>query len=82
MKRVIITVSLVLGAIGVLAAQAQQTPAQGRGRGDLRAELVVEVPTKLSEQEAELLRQLAELRGEEVGPGDKGLFSRIKSAFQ
>ena len=55
---------------------------QGRGRGDLRAELVVEVPTKLSDQEAELLRQLAELRGEAVGSEDKGLFSRIKSAFQ
>ena len=55
---------------------------QGRGRGDLRVELVVEVPTKLSDQEAELLRQLAELRGETVGSEDKGLFSRIKSAFQ
>jgi molecular chaperone DnaJ len=55
---------------------------QGRGRGDLRAELVVEVPTKLSDKETELLRQLAELRGETVGPPDKGLMSRIKSAFQ
>lgn len=55
---------------------------QGRGRGDLRAEFVVEIPTKLTEAEADLLRQLAVLRGEEVGPPDKGLFSRIKSAFQ
>ena len=56
---------------------------QGRGRGDLRAEVVVEVPTKLSDAEENLLRQLAELRGESVGtPHDKGLFSRIKSAFQ
>jgi molecular chaperone DnaJ len=55
---------------------------QGRGRGDLRAELVVEVPTMLSDQEADLLRQLAELRGETVGAADKGLISRIKSAFQ
>lgn len=55
---------------------------QGRGRGDLRVELVVEVPTKLSDAEADLLRQLAELRGEQVAPPDKGLFSRIKSAFQ
>jgi molecular chaperone DnaJ len=54
----------------------------GRGRGDLRAELVVEVPTKLTDQEADLLRQLAELRGETVGAADKGLISRIKSAFQ
>ena len=54
---------------------------QGRGRGDLRAQLVVEVPTKLDEDEAMLLRQLAEKRGEPVNPPEKGLFSRIKSAF-
>ena len=54
---------------------------QGRGRGDLRAQLVVEVPTKLDEEEAALLRQLAERRGEPVNPPEKGLFSRIKSAF-
>ncbi len=55
---------------------------QGRGRGDLRAQLLVETPTKLSDAEIALLRQLAELRGEEVGNPDKRLFSRIKSAFQ
>ncbi|MGH9272326.1 MAG: DnaJ C-terminal domain-containing protein, partial [Ilumatobacteraceae bacterium] len=54
---------------------------QGRGRGDLRAHVLVEVPTKLAEDEAELLRQLAEKRGEDVHPPGKGLFSRIKSAF-
>jgi molecular chaperone DnaJ len=54
---------------------------QGRGRGDLRALLVVEVPTKLDEEEAALLRQYADKRGEAVSPPDKGLFSRIKSAF-
>jgi molecular chaperone DnaJ len=42
---------------------------------------VVEVPTKLDDAEAALLRQLAEHRGEDVHPPDKGLFSRIKSAF-
>jgi molecular chaperone DnaJ len=54
---------------------------QGRGRGDLRARHVVDVPTRLDEHEASLLRQLAEHRGEDVAPPDKGLFSRIKSAF-
>ena len=52
----------------------------GRGRGDLRAIVRVEVPTKLSPQESELLRQFAEGRGETVGDGG-GLFSKIKSAF-
>jgi molecular chaperone DnaJ len=54
---------------------------QGRGRGDLRVRLVVEVPTKLDDEEAALLRQFADKRGEAVNPPDKGLFSRIKSAF-
>ena len=54
---------------------------QGRGRGDLRAVIVVEVPTKLNTAEADLLRELARLRGEEVGESGQGLFSRIKSAF-
>ena len=52
----------------------------GRGRGDLRAIVRVDVPMKLSQQESDLLRQFAESRGEVVGePG--GLFSKIKSAF-
>ena len=38
-------------------------------------------PTKLDDEEAALLRQLADKRGEVVNPPDKGLFSRIKSAF-
>lgn len=52
----------------------------GRGRGDLRAVVKVEVPTKLSAAETELLRQFAEARGEVVGEAG-GLFSKIKSAF-
>jgi molecular chaperone DnaJ len=52
----------------------------GRGRGDLRAVVRVDVPTKLSTQESDLLRQFAESRGEVVGE-QGGLFSKIKSAF-
>jgi molecular chaperone DnaJ len=52
----------------------------GRGRGDLRAIVRVEVPTKLAAGEAELLRQYAELRGESIAEAG-GLFSKIKSAF-
>jgi molecular chaperone DnaJ len=54
---------------------------RGRGRGDLRARIVVETPTKLSDTERELLRKLAEERGEHVSGGDSGLFQKIKSAF-
>ncbi|MFZ4717807.1 MAG: molecular chaperone DnaJ [Ilumatobacteraceae bacterium] len=54
---------------------------QGRGRGDLRVRVDVQVPTKLTDFEAELLRKFAEARGEELHQ-ETGLFSRIKSAFQ
>ncbi len=53
---------------------------QGRGRGDLRVRVDVQVPTKLTDAEADLLRKFAELRGEPVQT-EQGLFSRIKSAF-
>jgi molecular chaperone DnaJ len=52
-------------------------------RGDLVVEIAVDVPTKLSSEEAEVLSQFAALRGEEVAPPkDHGFFSRIRSAFQ
>lgn len=54
---------------------------QGRGRGDLRAVVKVEVPTKLSSDETDLLRTFAEQRGEVVGESGTSLFSKIKSAF-
>ncbi len=54
---------------------------QGRGRGDLIARIRVDVPTKLSDDEVALLTSYAEGRGEVVGNGKEGLFSRIKSAF-
>lgn len=54
----------------------------GRGRGHMRVLVRVDVPTKLSEAEATLLRQYAEMRGDDVAPPESGgLFSRIKSAF-
>ena len=41
----------------------------------------VDVPTRLTDREVELLTEFAEGRGETVGNGKEGLFSRIKSAF-
>jgi molecular chaperone DnaJ len=55
---------------------------RGRGRGDLIVSVEIVVPEKLSAEEAQLVRRLAELRGEEVAPREEGFFSRIKSAFQ
>src|SRR5262245_58935596 len=67
----------------VFVLRGRGVPAvRGRGRGDLRVELHVEIPTKLTATQEELLRRLAEERGEVVDPpGGSKLFSRIKSAF-
>ncbi|MBW3574432.1 MAG: molecular chaperone DnaJ [Actinobacteria bacterium] len=55
---------------------------EGRARGDLLVEVTVDVPTELGPVEEDLLRQLAEVRGDDVAPPDSGLFSRIRSAFK
>lgn len=55
---------------------------QGRGRGDLLLTVAVDTPTDLSSEEEDLLRRLAQLRGEDVEPpGEGGFFSRIRSAW-
>ena len=55
---------------------------RGRGRGDLAVQVNIETPTDLSEDEAELLRRYAELRGETVAPPEAGLLSKLRSAFR
>ena len=54
----------------------------GRGRGDLLVQIVVETPTDLDDAQEALLRQLAAARGEDVAPPETGLLSRIKGAFK
>lgn len=53
-----------------------------RGRGDLLVHVVVDTPTGLDEIQETLLRQFAAARREEVAPPERGLLSRIKSAFK
>lgn len=53
-----------------------------RGRGDLLVRVVVDTPERLSDDEEELLRRFAELRGEAVAPPDSGFLSKIRSAFK
>ena len=56
------------------------------GRGDLIVQVIVETPTKLDDSQADLLRQLAEIRGEERPQGQvqaahKSVFGRLRDAF-
>ncbi|MQY02742.1 molecular chaperone DnaJ [Actinomadura macrotermitis] len=56
------------------------------GRGDLNIHVTVETPGRLDEEQEELLRRLAKLRGEErppgkFAPGQRGVFSRIRDVF-
>jgi molecular chaperone DnaJ len=53
----------------------------GRGRGDFHIHLAVDTPTDLNAETDQLLRKLAELRGEKVSDAPHGLFKKIKSAF-
>ena len=54
----------------------------GRGRGDLLVPVVVDTPTDLTPAQENLLRALAAERGEDVGPPETGLFSKIRGAFK
>ncbi|HEX4847486.1 MAG TPA: molecular chaperone DnaJ, partial [Novosphingobium sp.] len=54
---------------------------QGRGRGDLVIEIMVETPTKLTSRQKELLRELQATETGEETPQSKGFFDRIKEAF-
>jgi molecular chaperone DnaJ len=55
---------------------------RSRGRGDLLVHVVVDTPAALAPAEEQLLRELAELRQEEVAPADSGFLSKIRSAFK
>ena len=53
-----------------------------RGRGDLQVRVVVDTPSALNDEEEELMRKLAALRGDDVAPQEQGFFSKIRSAFK
>ncbi|WP_062072208.1 molecular chaperone DnaJ [Demequina sediminicola] len=60
---------------------------QRSGRGDLFVHLDVHTPSDLTDEQADLLRQLAALRGEELpeanlAPIGGGVFSRLRGAFK
>ena len=54
---------------------------QGRGRGDLLIEVVLETPKDLTPAEEKLIRDFAGSRNDQVNPPDKGIVGKIRSAF-
>jgi len=55
---------------------------RGRGRGHLLVQAEIEIPARMSEEEAALWHQIADLRGETVSEPDKGVLSRLRSALK
>ncbi len=54
---------------------------QGRGRGDLVVEVMVETPTKLSRKQREILEEFRETETGDECPESRSFFSKIKEAF-
>ncbi|MCX7923213.1 MAG: molecular chaperone DnaJ [Clostridia bacterium] len=54
---------------------------RGNGRGDQYVKVNVEVPKKLSDNQKALLREFAELSGDETHEQRKGFFDKMKDAF-
>lgn len=54
----------------------------GRGRGDLLVQVVVDTPTELTKEQEDLLRLFAAARSEEVAPPETGFLAKVRSAFK
>lgn len=54
---------------------------RGGGRGDQFVVIGVEIPSRLQDKERELLRQIAEVRKEDVSE-EKGFFQSVRDAFR
>jgi molecular chaperone DnaJ len=62
------------------------THLRGNGRGELIIHLAIQTPTKLDEEQEDLLRRLAQLRDEErpsgrMTPAHQGVFSKLRDRF-
>ena len=53
----------------------------GRGRGDVLVEVVIETPRRLSVRQEELLRELAVIDHEDVSPKRKNFFEKLRDYF-
>lgn len=72
------------GTVLTLRRQGMPKLSGGGARGNLHVHCLVETPRELSDEEADLLRQFAALRGEEMefaSPTSKGFLGRLREAF-
>jgi molecular chaperone DnaJ len=70
------------GEINRLRGMGMPDPRGGNGRaGDLLVEVQVEVPRKLTAEQEDLLRKLAELDQKDVMPQRKSFFEQVKEFF-
>jgi molecular chaperone DnaJ len=53
----------------------------GSGRGDQFVKTVVEVPKRLNEKQKRLLRDFAEIGGDEIYDQRKGFFDKMRESF-
>ena len=72
------------GAVLTLRRHGMPKLSGGGARGNLYVHCRVKTPTHLDEEQAELLRQFSELRGEtlsDLSSNGRGIFSRLRGAF-
>lgn len=55
---------------------------RGVGQGDQHIKVVVVTPSKLSEEQKDLLRQFSSLSGEQTHENEQSFFDRVKRAFR
>lgn len=55
---------------------------RGNGRGDQYVKVTIEVPKKLNDKQKALLREFAEISGDESHEQRKGFFDKMKDAFK
>ena len=56
-------------------------PLGGRARGDQVVQIFVEVPTRLTDRQRELLQNFASESGTEVSPVTKGFIEKLRDLF-
>ncbi|MFQ5840612.1 MAG: molecular chaperone DnaJ [Candidatus Methylomirabilales bacterium] len=54
---------------------------RGYGRGDLKVQVLVEVPTRLTSRQRELLKELHQMENGDSSPLSKGFLNKIKEFF-